>query len=328
VLLFGLLAAGETPAGPFEGRMAYEAGRFSEAAAHFKQVVEESPTSAYAHPMLGLSLDGAGESGRALWHLMEARRLAPAGDVEAAYALAYHHWKRGNHAEAAYFASEAWVVSRGGRPEILSFAGHMHVLAGDDERGEALLSQAREALTDIPTAALLALARLRLGRVEEGLRALVAPLAAPDGARTGMFQRVVPSYVGWILRQDCPPRTATYLELEKRLFSAWRAADQASTEPDLWDGILHLKAGDPDHAYELFDRARAFDPSSCAASYYAALTDLISGRRPPPEQVAACSTPGSASGESPAPPALDPATLKPLSIPLEEHAGRIVRPDE
>lgn len=302
------------------GKAALDEGQYELAVRRLSEALHEQPNSERGHYLLGVAYEKLDRDSQALVEFEAALALKPQ-DGDISYALAYVYWKLKRWPKAAFYASSALVESGNNDVKLRTFAGWLHILAGDYSEGEGLLSGSADGVNDMDLAILLARARIELGRPREALGAVGEALHAKVGGDPPTATEVMPSYVRWLLTQDCPSSWAPMLESEPMLFKTWSVLEPASDRPSVWEAILLLKRNDPERAAALLQPVVKRSPESCAPRYYLTLSLQFAGKDPKiADALRVCSHVGGsgAIGESEFM-SLDTTTLKPMSMSMADH---------
>lgn len=273
-----LLAASPLAAAWDEGVAAFHAGRFREAAAEFREVVDRSPEAPEGHYMLGLSLLRQKRTSDALESLGRAVELRP---EEAAYRLALAQAQlvagKACDALATVAGLERSAMAAEQRTAFDQLLARAATGCDRTQDAAAALERALAAggASSKPLWLAQALTARRLGRPAEELAALTAAFELdPGDAELG--RQAVRTAFAAARDADGDDRRRRYLEGSG--IAEALAASAPSPETLLLAGEARMGAQDYAAARRWFEQAAAPDGADPLPHYYAARCDLALGQ--------------------------------------------------
>lgn len=271
--LLSLLAAASALGNWDEGLAAFNAGRFEDAAAKFRAVVEESPDSPAGHYMLGLTLVRQEKASEALGSLAKAVELGPDDPrYRLTYAQAQLQARKPDDALATLAAEDPKAVPEANRKAF----GQLVAKAATESRNVdlALTTLDKLAAANGRSKALwLAIAHVaqKGHRYERSFSALTAAYDL-DRKDEDLGRRAVHTAFAAAQKQNGNGREGWY---EKALEAARKWAESSkSAEAYLMAGQAEMGAKDYADARTWFEKAAAAAPSDPQPSYEQARCDL------------------------------------------------------
>lgn len=249
-----ILLTGATAFADWEaGVAAFQGQDFNRALREFKAVVEQSPTYAGAHYMLGLTLQRLNRTEEAIKALQDATRLEP---TNAQYAVptarALLSANRPQDAERAMRAVRAEGLQPQQRQLVLATQAQIAMASGDESRGLTLLQQATQ--VNPRNADVLAQYGVALSRADRNKEAFETFRRAWDLGQNESYGRnacAAGIRAAQLTRNESEARTLfrQVATLAGRMYE-----HKASPDTALTAGEAYLGASDFNSALEWFDR--------------------------------------------------------------------------
>jgi len=281
-----------------EGFQLHQAGKLTEAARRYSDVLAEDPSNCEARALLGAACLSLGQTTEAIIHLREALRINP-DHAGARDNLGVALAKAGQLEEAVAHLRSALSL-RPTQPETLANLGKVLVMSGQYDEAIDLLRRAVKTKTSSPQIHFhLAQALTRQGRLEEAVDVYRAVIALKPDYTIAMVNlgsllcdlgqmaeaeallrdavRLSPSMSeAWNNLGSALIRQHQYGEAEDALRHALSIAPN-DADPHYNLGFVLLKRSRPHEAIDSFSRAAELRPDYAKAHFNRAVTRLLLG---------------------------------------------------